>query len=256
MSVAEDALRVRARRLALFGLLSRWQELSGQDWLETVIACEEAERGRRSFQRRLRNAKLRAFKPIADFDWAWPKEIDREAIEDLLQLGFIPEATNVVLLGSNGVGKTTIALNLAYQAVLKGHTALRVTASEMLTDLDAQDTSSAFQRRVRRYVNPTVLLVDEVGYLSLGTRHGDLFFEVISRRHGKKPTLLTTNKAFSEWNQVFPNSGCVTALIDRLVHNAEIIKIDGESYRAKEAQERADRRARERKNRRRTEAKA
>jgi DNA replication protein DnaC len=246
----DDEIKARARRLGLFGLLARWEDLADQPWIRTLLDAEETERGKRSLARRLHSARLGAFKPIADFDWKWPKRIDREAIEDLLKLTFLDEAVNVVLVGPNGVGKTTIAENLAYQAVLRGRTALKVTASQMLNDLDARDSSTALERRLRRYVKPALLLIDEVGYLSFATRHGDLLFEVISRRHGKKSIVLTTNKPFSEWNEVFPNSGCVTALVDRLVHQAEIIQIAGESYRTKEAKERAQRVSKDRQARR------
>jgi DNA replication protein DnaC len=241
-----DQLAERARRLGLYGLLARWPELGDQPWVATLIDTEEAERSRRSLERRIRTSKVGRFKPIADFDWSWPDQIDRPLIEELMQLGFIEEATNVILAGPNGVGKSTIAQNLVHQALLRGHTVLYASASAMLNDLDAQDTSTALARRLRRYVNPAVLLIDEVGYLSYDSRAADLLFEVVSRRHEQRPIILTTNKPFAEWNEVFPNSSSVTALVDRLLHHAEIVKIEGESYRAKEAKERAAEKARQR----------
>ena len=241
-----DQLAQRARRLGLYGLLARWQELADQPWVATLIDCEEAERSRRSLERRIRTSKVGRFRPIADFDWSWPDKIDRPLIEELMQLGFIEEATNVILAGPNGVGKSTIAQNIVHQALLRGHTVLCASASAMLNDLDAQDTSTALARRLRRYVNPAVLLIDEVGYLSYDSRAADLLFEVVSRRHEQRPIILTTNKPFAEWNEVFPNSSSVTALVDRLLHHAEIVKIEGESYRAKEAKERAAEKARKR----------
>ena len=129
---------------------------------------------------------------------------------------------------------------------MRGHTVLRATASEMLNDLAAQESSVALARRLRRYCNPALLVIDEIGYLSYDSRYGDLLFEVVSRRHETRSTVLTTNKAFSEWTEVFSNASCVTALIDRLVHRAEIVKIEGRSYREKEAHERNARRATER----------
>lgn len=231
--------RQRAQKLGLYGLLARWNEFGEQPWVEELLACEEEERKRRSLERRLQNAKLGAFKPVADFDWKFPKHIDREMLEDLLRLDFVAEAGNVILIGPNGVGKTTLAVNIAYQAVVKGFSALRVSVSEMLNDLAAQEGAAGLTRRLHRYCTPSVLVLDEVGYLSFGARHGDLFFEVVSRRHQQRSIVLTTNKPFSEWNEIFPSSSCVTALIDRLVHKADIVKIEGESYRAKEARERA-----------------
>jgi len=226
--------------------LVRWQELGDQPWVPTLIDCEEAERSRRSLERRIRTSKVGRFRPIADFDWSWPDKIDRPLIEELMQLSFVEEATNVILAGPNGVGKSTIAQNIAHQALLRGHTVLCATASAMLNDLDAQDTSTALARRLRRYANPAVLLVDEVGYLSYDSRAADLLFEVVSRRHEQRPIILTTNRPFAEWNEVFPNSSSVTAMVDRLLHRAEIVKIEGESYRAKEAKERAAEKARQR----------
>lgn len=247
----KDDLRSRASKLGLHGVLSRWEEFGQAPWLQTLLDCEADERQKRSLLRRIHNARLGAFKPIADFDWTWPTKVDREGIEDLFNLGFVEEAANIVLIGGNGLGKTTVAVNLLHRALLAGHTALRVTASEMLNDLAAQDSAQALSRRLRRYCQPTILMLDEVGYLAFGTRHGDLLFEVVSRRHQHKPIVLTTNRVFKEWNDVFPNSSCVTALVDRLTHRAEIIKIEGDSYREKEAKERALRKAQERKAHRR-----
>lgn len=242
-----DDLRARASKLGLHGVLARWDEFSQASWLKTLLDCEADERQNRSLLRRIHNAKLGSFKAISDFDWAWPTKIDREGVEDLLKLGFVAEAANIVLIGGNGLGKTTIAANVVHQALLAGHTALRITASEMLNDLASQDSAQGLARRLRRYCQPTVLMLDEVGYLAFGTRHGDLLFEVVSRRHQHKPIVLTTNRVFKEWNDVFPNSSCVTALVDRLTHRAEIIKIEGDSYREKEARDRASRKAQERK---------
>jgi DNA replication protein DnaC len=241
-----DPLADRTRRLGLYGLLAHWQDLCDQPWIETLIGYEEAERGRRSLERRVRTSRIGRFEPIADFDWDWPDTIDRPLIEELLQLEFVAEMTNVILVGTNGLGKTMIAQNLAHLALMSGNTVLCTTASAMLNDLAAQDSSAALARRLKRYITPAVLMIDEVGYLSYDCRAADLLFEVVSRRHHQRPIILTTNKAFKEWNEVFPNSSSVTALIDRLTHRVEIVKIEGESYRAKEAEERAAMKARER----------
>ena len=137
--------------------------------------------------------------------------------------------------------------NLTYQAVLKGRTARFTLASDMLHDLAAQDSSTALARRLRRYTSPALLAVDEVGYLSYDARYADLLFEVVTRRYElRRPILLTTNRVFGEWNQVFPNATCVVTLVDRLVHRAEIVALEGKSYRLKEAQERAQRKAKSR----------
>lgn len=232
--------RERAKRLGLWGVLAHWDELARDEltWLSQLLDWEEAERQRRSLERRLSTAHIGRFKALADFDWQWLVKCDRVAVEELMTLSFIGEVANAVLLGPNGVGKTTIACNVAYQAVLQGHTVRVVSASEMLNDLAAQDGDSALRRRLKLYATPTLLVVDELGYLAYGNRHADLLFEVISRRYETRSTVVTTNKPFAEWGELFPNATCVVSLVDRLVHKAEILSFEGESYRLKEARER------------------
>lgn len=245
-----DALRPRAAALKLHGLMAHWDDLAGQDaaWVRQLIAWEEQERSQRGLQRRLTRARIGRFKPLADFDWGWPTQCDRAAVSELMTLGFIEEAANIILVGPNGVGKSTIAQNIAHQAVLQGHSALFVNAAQMLGDLAAQDGDNALRRRLRHYARPGVLVIDEVGYLSYANRHADLLFEIVSRRYELKPTIITTNRPFSEWSEVFPNATCVVSIVDRLVHHAEIIVLEGESYRMREARERAARRKKPRRS--------
>ena len=232
-------LRPRLRRPNLYGLLAQAEQIRIEPWLARVLEIEESERQRRSLKRRFGNARLRNFKPLADFDYDWPKELDRELLEELFTFGFLEQAANVIIVGPNGLGKTMIAKNLLHQAILRGHTARFTVASDMLHDLAAQDSSTQLARRLRRYTTAPLLCVDEVGYLSYDARYADLLFEVITRRYQQRATVLTTNKTFGEWNQVFPNAACVVTLVDRLVHRSEILTIAGDSYRLKEAQERA-----------------
>jgi len=245
-TMTDDPLLARAKALQLYGLLAHWPEVAGSDWLAPLIAWEEAERARRSLERRLGNAKLGRFRPLADFDWDWPKRCDRAAIEELMGLGFLQEAANAILVGPNGVGKSTLARNIAHQAVLAGHTVLCTSAGHMLGELAGADGDRALRHRLSLYTRPRLLLVDEIGYLSYSNRHADLLFEIVSRRYQEKSTLVTTNRPFAEWGEVFPNAACVVSLVDRLVHNAEIIQIEGESYRLKEAKERSEQRRRQR----------
>jgi DNA replication protein DnaC len=245
---SQTTLREHASDLRLHGLLAHWGEVMAQPeharWVAQMLAWEAAERSRRSLERRLREAHIGRFKPLADFDWAWPKSIDRAVVEELMTLDFLKDASNVVLVGPNGVGKTMCACNIGYQAVLAGHTALFTTAGQLLGELAALDSDSGLRRKLRQYTAPDVLVIDEVGYLSFSNRYADLLFELVSRRYQHKSTVVTTNRAFVDWGEVFPNAACVVSLIDRLMHRAEVVRIDGESYRAKEAEEReAQRRA-------------
>jgi DNA replication protein DnaC len=241
-----EALHARAKALNLHGLLAHWTEAAAAGWVEMLLDWEERERGRRSLERRLGSAHIGRFKPICDFDWTWPKRCDRSAFDALMSLDFLRDATNIILVGPNGVGKSTLARNIAHQALVNGHTALFTSAGQLLGDLAALDSDSALRRRLRHYARPDLLAIDEVGYLSYSNRHADLLFELVSRRYEHKSTLITTNRPFAEWNQVFPNAACVVSLVDRLVHNAEIFVIEGESYRLKEAQERSEQRAQKR----------
>lgn len=242
-------LKNQALQLKLHGLLAHWEEVCDAPWLADLLTWEEQERARRGLERRLSRARIGAFKPLADFDWSWPKKIDRAQVDDLFRLDWLASATNVVLVGPNGVGKTLIARNLVHSAVLSGVTARCVTASELLNSLAEAVTSQTLQRKLAFFCRPHLLAIDELGYLAYDNRHADLLFEVISRRYLQKPLLVTTNKSFGEWNEVFPNATSVVTLVDRLVHRCEVVPIEGESYRLKESKELAQKRARERKAR-------
>ena len=240
-TTTSETLRIRLRELGLYGMLARFEEIRDEPWVASLLAIEEAERARRSLERRTKNARIGAFKPIADFDWKWPAKIDRTTIDELFSLEFIDQGANVVLVGPNGIGKSMIAKNLAHQALLRGYTVRFTTASDMLHELASQHTDTSLARRLHRYCHPHLLVLDEVGYLSYDARYADLLFEVVTRRYEQRSVVVTTNKAFSDWSEVFPNAACVVTLVDRLVHRAEIATIEGESYRLKEAKEHARR---------------
>ncbi|PSM30590.1 IS21-like element helper ATPase IstB [Haliangium sp. UPWRP_2] len=245
-----ESLTTRATSLGLYGLLAHLSDVASQPWVETLLEWEESERACRGLARRIQAAHIGRFRPMADFDWAWPDKIDRDAVEESFRLDFISQADNLVLLGPNGVGKTMIAQNLCYQAVLRGVPALFTTASALLADLSERHTSYALQQRLRHYSRPKLLCIDEIGYLSYDARAADLLFEVITRRYQRASTIVSTNKAFSEWHEIFPNATSVVTLIDRLTHQAEVLSIEGESYRLKESRERAEKKQQSRRSQR------
>lgn len=214
------------------------RRMSPVQQLEYICELEEQERARRSLERRHARSKLGRFKSMADFDWAWPKKIDRGAIDRALSLDFLDQGHNVVLVAAQGLGKTMIAKNIAHEAILAGMGVLFVTAADMLLDLTSQESARALERRLKHYARFGLLCIDEIGYLSYDDRNADLLFRVISMRYEKKPVVLTTNLAFSEWATIFPGAACTVALIDRVVHHADVLAIEGQSYRLKEAKDR------------------
>ena len=241
--ILREELMQRAVVLKLHGLLAHWDEVPEAEWpgVHRLIEWEHLERKRRGLERRLSAAHIGRFKSLADFDWSWPAQCDKAAVSGFMTLGFIKETANIILVGPNGVGKSMIAQNIAHHAVMQGHSALFVNAAQMLGDLAAQDGDNALRRRLKYFAHPEVLIIDELGYLSYGNRHADLLFNIINRRYELKPTLVTTNRPFAEWSEVFPNAACVVSIVDRLVHHSEILVIEAESYRMREAKERAAR---------------
>lgn len=237
-------LKQLAQHMGLVGLLEHWDELPEQT-AERLVQWESDARTARSLGRRIAAAHLGRFKALADFDWSWPKPGSREAIDELLGLDFVRVGTNAVFVGANGTGKTMLAKNLVHKAVMAGFSARFVAASDMLAEL-AQATPQNRQRRLRRYTQPDLLAIDEVGYLSYDNRYADLLYEVVNARYQRKSTMVTTNLPFSQWPAVFPSATCVVTLVDRLTHHAEIVQIVADSYRQHEAkaerQQRADKR--------------
>jgi DNA replication protein DnaC len=204
--------------------------------LERLVDAELAVRLQLRVERRLKDARLGRYKAMADFEWQWPTHIHRPTVERVLTLDFLAQRENVIIVASHGLGKTMLAKNLVHQAILAGHSARFLTAADLILDLTRQETARALQHRLRSYLRPHLLAIDEVGYLTYDAHAADLLFQVISRRYEHKSIVITTNAPFKQWDTVFPNATCAVALIDRLTHHAEIITIEGESYRKREAE--------------------
>lgn len=214
------------------------KRLSPVQLLEQLYDLESRERSRRSLERRMTRSRVGSFKTMADFDWGWPERIERDTVESTFTLDFLSEARNVVLIAAQGLGKTMIAQNIAHQAVQAGHSTLFTTAAKLLLDLGSAESSRALDRRLKHYSRFRLLCIDEIGYLSYDNRNADLLFEIVNRRYEKKSLVLTTNLAFSQWPTIFPSATCTTALIDRIIHHADIITIEGQSYRRRDAETR------------------
>lgn len=212
---------------------ARW---APRQMLEQLAHLEADERSRRSLERRLRLSGLKSFKPMADFDWSWPTKIERDVIERALTLDFLHAGRNLVLVGRNGLGKTMIAQNICHASVLAGSSALFRSAPALLEELHRQ-TPEGRRRKLRGYANVGLLCIDEVGYLSFDDKAADLLYEVINRRYERKSVIVTTNRPFKEWNEVFPNATCIVTLLDRLLHHADVTVIEGSSYRVRESEQ-------------------
>ena len=214
---------------------SHWSPLM---LLEQLAQAEAEDRSRLSMERRLRVSGIKSFKPMADYEWNWPTKIERDIVERALTLDFLNEARNLVLVGRNGLGKTMIAQNICHAAVLAGHSVLFRSAPALLEELHRQ-TPEGRRRKLRTYANVGLLCIDEVGYLSFDDKAADLLYEVINLRYERKPLIVTTNRPFKEWNEVFPNATCIATLLDRLLHHADVTVIEGDSYRVRESEREA-----------------
>lgn len=240
----KDDLAAQLQRLGLLvtaqDLDDRLARAATQRWsprqlLEEIARSETADLARRSLERRLAQARLGRFKSMADFEWHWPKKIDRALIERALTLDFLTQGRNFIICGTNGLGKTMIAKNIAHAAVLAGHSVLFRTAGDLLSDLDG-DSPGLRRRKFRFYARPALLAIDEIGYLTYDAHAADLLFEIVNHRYERNAILLTTNKGFKDWNTVFPNATSIAALLDRLTHHADVTVIEGTSYRVRESE--------------------
>lgn len=203
--------------------------------LEQLAQTETEERSRRSLERRLSLSGIHKFKPMADFDWDWPKKIEREVVERVLTLDFIKESRNLIMIGPNGIGKTMIAKNICHAAILAGYSVLFRSASALIEDLQCE-SAIARRRKLRTYGNAGLLCIDEVGYLSYDDNAADLLYEIVNRRYERRSLIVTTNRGFKEWNEVFPNASCIVTLVDRVTHHADVTRFEGESYRLRESE--------------------
>ena len=217
------------------------QQAAQQQWdhveyLRRLVEGEYTERRQRVIQRRVKAARFPVVKTLEQFRWDWPKKINRLAVQHLFRLEFIPQKANVVFLGNVGLGKTHLATALAYAACQEGCSVLFANAISVINDLAAAQKRGLLKRQLKRYLAPELLLLDELGYLPIDQHGADLLFQVISQRYERGSIVLTTNKPFKEWNEVFPNATCIATLLDRLLHHADLTVIEGKSYRLRESE--------------------
>ena len=210
---------------------ARW---SPAQCFEKLAALERRERDACNLARRTRSATIGPFTSMDRFDWNHPRRIDRSLCEMLAgDLAFLQTGHNILFRGQSGAGKTMLAQNLALAALAAGHRVRFVSLAAALADLLRQESLPAFERRLRRYTNPDLLILDELGYVPADSRGADILYNIITRRHLCRSTIITTNLAFKDWATVFPSASCVGALVDRFVERCHFIDIDADSWRQK-----------------------
>ena len=194
-----------------------------------------ARRGLGECARFVRAARFPVLKTLDQFHWDWPKKINQVQVQHLCRLAFVTQKTNVIFVGSVGTGKTHLASALGYAACQHGHSVLFTTAVDAINNLVAAQAAHRLKAELNRYLSPATLILDEIGYLPLDKSGADLLFQIISQRYERGSLIVTTNKAFKQWPSIFNNdAGITSAILDRLLHQAETVVIEGKSYRMKD----------------------
>jgi DNA replication protein DnaC len=206
-----------------------------QEYLQNLVQGEADRRWDNSIQRRIRMARFPVPKSLDQFEWTWPTKINRQQLQQLFMLDFIEQNANGILLGGVGLGKTHLATALGYQACLRGYSVLFTTAVDVINTLTAAQAAGQLKNGLKTYLRPSVLILDELGYLPIDKHGADLLFQVISCRYEKGSIVITSNRAYKNWPEIFNNDATLTsAILDRLLHHADTVVIEGKSYRMKE----------------------
>lgn len=240
----QSLLDQHLRYLKLSFMQDNYQNLAAQaakkhgshlDYLEKLADGEACLRRDRSIERRIRLARFPVIKTLDQFNWSWPKKINRLQVQNLFRLNFIKDKSNVIFLGGVGLGKTHLASALGYAACLKGNSVLFAIAIDVINTLTAAKAAGRMKQELKKYTRPALLILDELGFLPIDKAGADLLFQVISLRYEQGALIITSNRAFKDWPEIFNNDSTLTsAILDRLLHHAETVVIEGKSYRMKD----------------------
>ena len=225
-------VRENYEELAAQAAAKNWSHV---EFLAHLIEGESHLRMDRATERRIKAARFPVIKTLEQFDWSWPKEINRPQVQNLFRLPFIEKKQNVIFIGGVGLGKSHLAIALGYQACLDGHRTLFTSAADIINTLTAAQKARRLKTELTRYLRPALLVIDELGFLPIDKHGADLLFQVISQRYEQGAVVLTTNKVYKHWASIFNNDSVVTsAILDRLLHHADTVTIKGKSYRQKD----------------------
>lgn len=218
--------------LALTAAQQSWSHV---DYLGRLVDAQYQQRLQRTIQHRIKAARFPVLKTLEQFHWDWPKKINRLQVQNLFRLEFLTQKANVIFLGTVGLGKSHLATALGYAARQESHTVLFANAIDAINHLSAAQKKNALKIELRKYLRPDLLILDEIGYLPIDQHGADLLFQIISQRYERGSIVLTTNKPFKQWASIFNNDSTVaSAVLDRLLHHAETVVLEGPSFRMKD----------------------
>lgn len=211
---------------------SQWSHI---EYLDKLIQSEASSKRKRAIERRIGTARFPVIKTMDNFQWTWPKKINRLQVQNLFRLNFMNDNANVIFIGGVGLGKTHITTALGMEACLRGHSVLFAAAIDVINSLSVAQAAQRLKQEMKKYLRPSLLILDELGYLPLDKAGADLLFQIISQRYEQGSTIITSNRAFKDWPEIFNNDSTLTsAILDRLLHHAETVLIEGKSFRMKD----------------------